>query len=188
MGDGAAVTRANWEALRRLALLLFGRLRKANPDWGFEDLQRHLNLPFTKLFVELAEEAGFERRSAPTTTDQNKILRIMLQGMIDAEQIARETGLPPEVVQDFMRETGVPYGAGGYGTFPWPGAPKKKDDGLLPSARPRKISGKGQLSYKGRVYGLGSSYANRRCWVQEAGTLVIINCAGRPRVTLRKRD
>lgn len=187
MGSGSVTTRENWEALRRLALLHLSHERQANPGWRFEDLQRHLNLPSTKLIQEIAEEAGFEQRRKPSKSDENKILRAMLQGILGSDEIARKTKLPRKLVESFLKGAGVPYGAGGYGRFPWPGASSRRDDDALPSAARRRISEKGQLSYQGRVYGLGASYANRVCWIEEAGTRLVVHCAGRATVTLRKR-
>ena len=41
-------TRENWEALRRLASVLFRRLREQNADWDYEDLSASLKLANTR--------------------------------------------------------------------------------------------------------------------------------------------
>ena len=113
MPSGADTTKRNWQASRRLTVLLFTRLRRENPEWDFEDLVRHLDLPPSRLFLELAEEAGFEVGGEPSTAEQNKILKVMLREVFGAKEIARETGLPLAKVERYLREVGVPFGAGG---------------------------------------------------------------------------
>ena len=184
MPSGADATKANWQALRRLAVLLFARLHKENPDWDFRDLEGNLSLPDAKLFQKLAEEAGFELGGALSPAQQNKILRAMLREIFSPEEIARATKLPLPEVKGFLEQVGVSFGAGGYGMFPLPGDPEKADDGAAPVAQPRRVSAKGQFSYKGRTYGLGSACAGRVCWVVEADSRLVVRFSDRPAIVV----
>ena len=65
MGSGAKSTNQNWANLRRLARRLFRQLHAQNPSWDYEDLQRHLNLPSSKMLMDLASEAGITRTRSP---------------------------------------------------------------------------------------------------------------------------
>ncbi len=186
MASGADATRDNWQALRRLAGLLFACLRRENPDWNLEDLERHLELPRTRLFQELGQEAGFEPRSTLSAADENRILKTMLRGVFSPEEIARETELRLPRVKEFLEKTGVPFDAGGWGMFPWPGE-RDGQEGPASKAEPRRISKKGQFSYKGRTYGIGSLVANRTCWVEEAGSRLVVHFSDRPAMMVPKR-
>ena len=67
--------------------------------------------------------------------------------------------------------------------FPWPG-PSKPGESQWPTLEPRRVSEKGQMSYEGRVYGLGVECAGRVCWVEEAGERLIVHFADLPRVAV----
>ena len=189
MASGADSTKANWQALRRLAALLFARLRRENPDWDFQELKEHLDLPDTKLFQKLAEEAGFEFGGALSAADQNRVLKTMLRGIFGPTGIARATKLPLRQVRQFLEQVGVPFGGGGSGMGAWPGGgAKEESDAAAPTVKPRRVSRKGQFSHGGSKYGLGAACPGGVCWVQEAGRNLIVHLPGRPSVTLlRKR-
>lgn len=179
MGSGADATKANWQALMRLAGKLFANLRRENPEWHFGELKNHLGLPETTLFRELAEEAGVEHGSALCSTDKNRILRVMRRGIFGPAQIARDTKLPLAQVKDFLDEVGVPFGAGGYGMFPWPGGSDGAAAGRRPKAQPRRVTKNGQVSYRGRLYGLGRCYAGTIAWVEDRGEKLAFHFLGR---------
>ena len=186
MRGGAGTTRENWRTLQRLAALHLSTLRREHPDWDLETLQRHLNLPTTKLLAELAKEAGFEGSRALFSRQENKILRAMLQGILCPERIAMQARVSLEAVKKFLSENQFPYGSGTYGQVHWGGTAKEALD-ELPLSQPRSVSRKGQFSYKGRLYSLGASYAGSPCWIREAGERLLIHCPGRGTLTLRKR-
>ena len=186
MASGADATRENWQALRRLALLCLADLRRQNPEWSLGDLKRHLSLPDTGLFQELTEEAGFEPPDALPAGEQNRVLRVMLRGVFSPREIARETKLPLPRVKEILDKAGVPYAAGGWGMFTWPGT-QEAEEGSATAATPRRVSKKGQFSYKGRKYGLGSACSTGICWVEEAGKSLIVRLPGRSSVTLSRK-
>jgi hypothetical protein len=171
--------------LRRLGLLCLTDLRRANPEWSLDDLVRHLDLPDTRLIQELAQQAGFVRPDELTSRQENQILRSLLRGRVSVDAIAQENGIPPNAVKAFLKDNRFGYGAGGYGQVAW-GQP------FGVAARPersktRRISRKGQFSYRGRVYGLGTGFAGEVCWIEEAGSRLLVHCAGRPGIAVHKR-
>lgn len=185
MGSGADSTKENWEALRRLTSAFLARLRARCPSWTLADVRRHLDLPDTRLFADIAREAGFGARDALSSDEETQILQAMFAGVTDPSDIARQTRVPLAKVQEFLEEVGVPYGAGGYGAFAWSGG--READAKASSVECRRVSSKGQFSYEGQVYSLGSDYGGRPCWVRDMGDLLLIYCPGRSRLTLRKR-
>ena len=60
VSNGSDTVKQNREALRRIAAIQLTELRKKNPDWNLRDLRQHLSIPLTKLFQDLAREAGFD--------------------------------------------------------------------------------------------------------------------------------
>ena len=55
-------------------------------------------------------------------SDENRLLRLMLRGVTSAKALYQETGISHDQIRAFLSEVGVPYGAGGFGMFPWPGS------------------------------------------------------------------
>ena len=189
MEAGGEAMREDRRALCRLAGTVFVRLRREYPGWGFGELRKHLGLPDTKLFRELAEEAGFRLAGTLSPSEENAVLRALRRGVFGGEDVACETGLPLAKVEDFLDEVGVPFGAGGWGMFPWPGKPGERAPGRPSRPEPRRVSKKGQISYRGRVYGLGSLYARSVTWVEDRGDKLVCRFSGarfpdEPTVTL----
>lgn len=174
--NAASVTQTNWKALKRLSFQFLSNLHDAYPQWNFADLQRHLDIPDTKLMRDLAELAGFEQTAALPVAVQNKVLRLMLHGYCSPGEIAKKTGASSHQVETFMREAMPKYGNGKYGSTQW-GSPLEK--AKIPTcAKIRRISSRGQISYRGRLRGLGAEYANRICWIEEREKTLLIHIAG----------
>jgi len=69
----------NCKVLQRIILIYLSLLRKGNPDWTFDDLMRNLKLPSTRVFYDLAKDAGFEGNGPLTAADENKALRAFIK-------------------------------------------------------------------------------------------------------------
>lgn len=185
MGSGSETTTGNWGALRRMALLHLCDLRRSHPNWDLEDLQRHLDLPATRLLLDLAQQAGFLRSEGITARQENQILRSLLRGVFSPERIAEEARLSPQAVMEFLNANHLGFGTGAYGQVPWGQASGVPAGGA--DRKARRVSRKGQLWYGGRVYGLGAAYAGEVCWVEEAGDRLLVHCPGRPGVAIHKK-
>lgn len=187
MGSGADTTRANWEALLGLTADIFSELHRAHPEWATADLCEHLGLPRTNLFKRLARESGFAPARGLLPKEEAAVLRAMVQGVVCPEAISRQTGVPANRVREFVERVGVPFGAGGFGSTPWPGGPVQALAKAEAAVAERRVSRKGQFSYRGTAYTLGAAYGGSICWVRDAGSVLVVLCPGRPHLTLRKR-
>ena len=191
MDSGSEATRENWRGLRRLANLLFARLRLEHEKWNYRDLKRELDLPPTKLFQELASEAGFPLQKPLLFSEERSVLKAMVAGVLGPEAISKATQLPLEAVRGFCHELGAPFGGGGWGMFSWPGRVRgeggRSAGGHTSTVHLRRITSKGQMSYKGVLYGLGSSCAGSHCWVVEAGDRLIVHFASGCSEVLHKK-
>jgi len=187
--QSGGANRSEKRILTQLARALFPRLRRENPHWDYADLRDNLDLPDTDSLRECAREAGFALPGPLSRDEENTILRTLRRGVFGPEDVARETGLPLVFVKAFLDEIGVPFGAGGWGMFPWPCKVGGRKRVSMPE--PRRVSAKGQLSFRGHTYGLGTRYAGAIAWVAEHDGKVIARFSGarhpdKPTLTLYK--
>src|SRR5258708_8841808 len=157
-------TQRTWTSLKRIALEHFKLLRIQQPRWHCEDLLLSLELSPTALLHELAGLAGFKSRAEPSVQEVCAVAGKWMHGVSSPEAIASETNLPVERVHQILDFAQSGYGTSRYGEAPY-GGNRKYSDGK--SSVPRRVTVKGQLTYRGHTYTLGTAYRGRTVLLQE---------------------
>jgi hypothetical protein len=181
--ENQSVTQRNWLALRRIALCHMRHLRSTHPQWACEDLISALEMPRTALLLELAVSAGFTSRSCLSAEEVLAVTRTQGQGVCSHQVIALETGIPIERVRMILERQGAGYGGTPYGKTPY-GRNRQYADGGAEVAR--RITVNGQMSYRGRMYNLGTAYRGRLAMVREDGRRLAVIIADQPPIFLAR--
>ena len=164
-------TNLNWNALKRLAGLHLHSLHRDHPDWCLEDLHSALSLPRTALLSQMLRAAGFVDRQEPTLAEITAVAAQCFRGARSASTIGLNTGLPKERVQAILQAQVNGYGCGPYGRQPY-GGNRKCSNGQ--STVPRRVSDRGQLSYRGFKYTMGTVHRGQTVLLREEGQAILV--------------
>jgi hypothetical protein len=173
---GPASIRKNWVALRAIATSFFRNIRKEHPEWTTKVLLENLDLPHTALMLDLAATAGFCCGAEPTTDEICAILAQQMNGIHSAEAISCQTGIALQKVQRVLETRAGGYGKAPYGYAPY-GSNRAVSNGKASVSR--RITVKGQLSYRGNRYSLGALYRGRTVFVRERESDLLVTWSDR---------
>jgi hypothetical protein len=181
--DEKIATRQNWIALKKLAQEYLADSRMRHPEWTLEDVLNRLDLPKTAMVTALVDAAGFRIRAEPTATEIGLVMSQFYNGVHSDEVISKQCGIVREKVCRIL-ESCIP----GYGKTPYGGASYGNNRAVSKGELSvcRHTTAKGQLSYRGHRYSLGSLYGGRAVYVKEVNNMLVISCNDRPPLQIRR--
>jgi hypothetical protein len=168
---------AAWEVLR----LCLPYVRQVHPDWTPERLLAESGILPDPTIVALirALDSAIDQPPSYPDADHQRVIAAITVGIWSPRVIADETGISLDRVRSIIAHAGYglqPYGVGGYGRCRRPSI-----DG---DAVRRRISSRGQMTYRRRTYSLGKLYRGRIAWIAERGQLLQVSVGDRPTVEL----
>ena len=152
-----------------------------HPAWTTDDVLAFYQLAPTAFILELATRAGFRTNANGECNEMNIDSHPVPLGENIVEYIATATGLPLDFIQPQLGPIPSGFGEGEYGKTSY-GYCRSYSDGGKPVQR--KVTSKGQLSYRKHLYTLGKTYSGQIATIIEQGQILAVSFENSPPLTL----
>jgi hypothetical protein len=169
---------ATWDFVR----FCLPYLKRHHPTWTAEQVLTEAGIPAIPEIVRLLRAARFPSHQPVGSTigERERVLEALNLGIWSSQVIAEETGISRERVQRIIA-TDAGFGLQPFGMSEYGRCKHRSVDGQAVS---RRITPRGQVTYRRRTYSLGRLYRGRIAWIAERDRLLLVTVADRPTLEL----